>query len=532
MEFLESRIRALNMITPIASSDKGSAMVSKFSSHEAKSFYIETKTDSSRTTRKCVLCSLNHYIGVCPRFQEKTPAERKDEARRLHVFNCLRHHRFKDCKSDKHCFTCRGRHHTLLHTEVVSNYALRTATGTDAPPQSIPLVETAGSAVHSLTANMAAPSCTVLLATAQVLVLGPHGVQIRARALLDNGSEASFITEALAQLYLPSQRTHIPLSGLGAAEAGTALNLVQLSLSSIYEPSFCLKFKALVLPRLTNQLPAREIIEMDLSLFSKLQMADPRFYQPERINLILGADVYGQVLRQELQRFPQRQIIAQNTALGCVISGTTKRSESRRAESSSINSLVSLHCAAAQDLEDTLQRFWEVEEIPSSIRTLRPEDERCVQHFKDSHSWDSDGRYIVRLPISSELPVAAEETRRMALNTLASTEQRFLREPELVPLYRDFMRVYEELEHMERVPNSHVQVKWAWYLPHHAVIHASSRKIRVVFDASRCTSQQLCLNDFLCPGPPLQSDLALLLTKWRSHRFVFMPISSRCFGKY
>ncbi|KAG8238135.1 hypothetical protein J437_LFUL017296 [Ladona fulva] len=84
MEFLESRIRALHMITPIASSDKGSAMVSKFSSSEAKSFYIETKTDSSKTIRKCAFCSVDHYIGVCPRFQEKTPAERKDEARRLH----------------------------------------------------------------------------------------------------------------------------------------------------------------------------------------------------------------------------------------------------------------------------------------------------------------------------------------------------------------------------------------------------------------------------------------------------------------
>ncbi|KAG8238077.1 hypothetical protein J437_LFUL018208, partial [Ladona fulva] len=327
------------------------------------------------------------------------------------------------------------------------------------------------------------------------MVTGPHGVQIRARALLDNGSEASFITETLAQLlHLPRQRTHIPLSGLGAAEAGTALNLVQLSLSSIYEPSFCLKFKALVLPRLTNQLPAREIIEMDLSLFSKLQMADPRFYQPETIDLILGADVYGQVVREGLQRFPQRQILAQNTALGWVISGPTKRSESRRSVSSSINSLVSLHCAAAQDLEGALQRFWEVEEIPPSTRTLRPEDERCVQHFKDTHSRDPDGRYIVRLPISSELPVAAEETRRMSLNILASTERRFLREPELAPLYRDFMMVYEELGHMERVPNSHFQVKRAWYLPHHAVIHASSRKIRVVFDASRRTSQQHCLN--------------------------------------
>ncbi|XP_046391251.1 uncharacterized protein LOC124159470 [Ischnura elegans] len=522
VEFLEGRIRALEMIAPLTRWDKGSNTTPKFSSSGAKSFHVETKRLSSTSTRNCPICSMDHYIAVCSGFLEKTPVERRDEARKLHLcFNCLGRHRFKECKSVKRCVTCRGRHHSLLHTVTVGNDVCA-AKGTEAEPQLKSPVEANGIAVNTLTANLAAPIHSVILATAQVLVTGPRRVQVKARALLDNGSEVSFITEALAQLlHLPRQRTQIPLSGIGAAEAGTALNIVQLSLYSVYSPSFCLEVKALVLPRLTNQLPTREIIETDLSLFSNLQMADPLFYKPETIDLILGADVYGLLLRQGLQRFPHRQIIAQNTALGWVISGPTVGSESRRAGSTPRRSLVSLHCEAVQNLLEDLQRFWEVEEVPPSTRTLRPEDERCEQHFKDTHSRGSDGRYIVQLPIVSELPVTVDETRRTSLSSLASTEQRFVREPEIAAAYRDFMKVYEELGHMVKVPTSDSQIKRAWYLPHHAVVHTPSLKLRVVFDASRRTSQHYCLNDFLPSGPPLQKDLGLVLINWRRHRFVF-----------
>ncbi|XP_046406361.1 uncharacterized protein LOC124171264 [Ischnura elegans] len=426
---------------------------------------------------------MDHYIAVCSSFLEKTPAERRDEARKLHLcFNCLGDHRFKECKSVKRCVTCRGRHNSLLHTVTVGSDVCA-AKDTEAEPQLKSPVEAIGIAVNTLTPNVAAPIHSIILATAQVLVTGPRGVQVQARALLDNGSEVSFITEALAQLlHLPRQRTQIPLSGIGAAEAGTALNIVQLSLYS---------------------------------------MVDSLFYKPGTIDLIFGADVYGLLLRQGLQRSPHRQIIAQNTALGWVISGPTVASESRRAGSTPRRSLVSLHCAAVQNLLDDLQRFWEVEEAPPSTRTLRPEDERCEQHFKDTHFRGSDGRYIVQLPIVSQLPETVDETRRTALSSLASTEQQFVREPEKAAAYRDFMKIYEELGHMVKVPTSDSQIKRAWYLPHHAVIHTPSLKLRLVFVASRRTSQHYCLNDFLLSGTPLQMDLGLVLINWRRHRFVF-----------
>ena len=44
--------------------------------------------------------------------------------------------------------------------------------------------------------------------TCQVMVQGPDGFIVQARALLDSGSETSFITEQLAQqLHLPLHRS-------------------------------------------------------------------------------------------------------------------------------------------------------------------------------------------------------------------------------------------------------------------------------------------------------------------------------------
>ncbi|XP_058810112.1 uncharacterized protein LOC131675221 [Phymastichus coffea] len=85
------------------------------------------------------------------------------------------------------------------------------------------------------------------------------------------------------------------------------------------------------------------------------------------------------------------------------------------------------------------------------------------------------------------------------------------------------MQTYYDLGHMERVPDHERNNPYAWYLPHHAVMQAAAiqPKIRVVFDASRQTRDKYSLNDFLMAGPPLQSDLDLILLNWRRYRYGF-----------
>lgn len=62
------------------------------------------------------------------------------------------------------------------------------------------------------------------------------------------------------------------------------------------------------------------------------------------------------------------------------------------------------------------------------------------------------------------------------------------------------------------------------YLPHHPVIRDTSQttKLRVVYNASSKTSTGISLNDCIPSGPALQSDLATVLSQWRSYLCVFV----------
>lgn len=82
------------------------------------------------------------------------------------------------------------------------------------------------------------------------------------------------------------------------------------------------------------------------------------------------------------------------------------------------------------------------------------------------------------------------------------------------------MHEYEELGHMDRIAAEDIPES-AVYLPHHAVFKKESNKIRVVFNASQKYGNGYCINDFLLAGPKLQTDIAIVLTRWRNFRFVF-----------
>ena len=139
------------------------------------------------------------------------------------------------------------------------------------------------------------------------------------RALLDQGSEASFVSESVVQLLgLQKERTCVPLASLGASSAGTARSMTRLRLKSNVESSFEISTDALILPRLTSRLPAESVVDFDFEQFAGITLAEPQFLVSGKIDVILGADVYGQLLRPGLKRFSRCQLVAQNTAFGWV----------------------------------------------------------------------------------------------------------------------------------------------------------------------------------------------------------------------
>ncbi|XP_070529785.1 uncharacterized protein [Cardiocondyla obscurior] len=135
-------------------------------------------------------------------------------------------------------------------------------------------------------------------------------------------------------------------------------------------------------------------------------------------------------------------------------------------------------------LSTLVRRFWEQKECGTDRHAKSPADLECEAHFSRTHSWDASGRYSVQLPCGETMPDLAG-TRSLALRTLYSTEQRFARDETLREKYAAFLREYESLGHMTRVPSRQAASR-VCYLPHHGVMKGDGlkAKIRVVFNGS------------------------------------------------
>ncbi|XP_014211226.1 uncharacterized protein LOC106641333 [Copidosoma floridanum] len=445
IEFIENRVQGLSMLglgsrvtasNPALNNNQGASNTGPIrKAHLAKQL-------RSLNSPACPLCNGVHPIWKCPQFKALTPFERKNEARRFSLcFNCLGNHRFDACKSIVRCLTCKDTHHTLLHLEKPKSLDQRNVSGSNLPP---PKGSDSGFNVKSYHSAPCLPISSVILATAQIEILGPSGTIIKARALLDQGSESSFVTESMVQLLrLPKIPIQITLEGIGASHSGVSKAIVTLRLRSLRSTQLSLEFSALVLPRLTSHLSDRSSPILQPSSIRKLELADPEFWKGGSVDVILGADVYGKLLKSGLKRFPNTNLIAQNTTLGWIVSGIISESLPRRAVNPGPQSIHVLHTT----YEDHLS---------ISSKGFGPRDR--------------DGRYMVQLPLKEGIPPLGRETRQTALATLTSLHRRLTQDSWLRDQYHEFLTCYEAQGHMAKVPPAAVNNPTAWYLPHHAVV--------------------------------------------------------------
>ncbi|XP_032688215.1 uncharacterized protein LOC116852213 [Odontomachus brunneus] len=205
---------------------------------------------------------------------------------------------------------------------------------------------------------------------------------------------------------------------------------------------------------------------------------------------------------------------------------------SAKSSSQSASRITSLHCFNSSPLEDSLQRFWENEEVPSKV-IVSPEDQQCEAHFLATHSRDATRRYIVRLPFKSEHPLALGDSRHRAEKQLNSMFRRLELQPDLLAEYRAFVDDYARLRHMQ-LASPHAGSEPVVFLPHHPVFRDSSftTRVRVVFNASSLTSTGSSLNNHLMIGPKLQVDLPAVLLRWRQFRFVYSADIAKCTVKF
>lgn len=282
-----------------------------------------------------------------------------------------------------------------------------------------------------------------------------------------------------------------------------------------------LEIDVLVMPKLTAYLPPTRIEYSSWSHIQGLSLADLNFADPGKVDLLLGVNLYSQIIEEGLLRGPVGTPIAQKTTLGWILSGPLSSSDHDSAEGRSY-SVIGMQCSLDTSLLDLLQRFWAQEEIAPRRSSLSPEESQCEQHFKDTHSRNRSGQFVVRLPLKKVVRDLGN-SRAPALKSLLHMEKRFESNLQLKEAYHGFLNEYRDLDHMRLAsPRAHSQ-ELEFFLPHHGVVRetSSTTKLRVVFNGSQKTNLGLSLNDVLHVGPKLQNDLADILTRWRRHKYVF-----------
>ncbi|XP_070169700.1 uncharacterized protein [Polyergus mexicanus] len=480
-------------------------------------------------TEKCLNCSGNHNLMLCDEFKPKS-VEQRTQFLKSHkcCFNCLKVGHFPtSCKSKKRCNLCRRAHHTLLHrasnipvqkigeNSVLENKTLNAQPSGSATPEI--KNETAVASVQTIHSPLKNPP-NVLLATAWVILRTIEGRKFKVRALLDQGSAVSFISESLCQtMRTKRSRASLHVQCFGERYSGVAKSQVSLTLESCNgRGSSTFSLTAFVYQKITSYAGSKTKTVDYWPHLRKLSLADPDPFSNHPIHLLIGSDLYGSLLKQKIKHGPTGTPTAQLTALGWILSGPTGTSNSIT------GSATSLNCVTIPSLDSLLQKFWEIEEISSEIQQSE-EDKKCEQHFIETHQRAEDGRYIIRLPFKTNPPLDIGASRETAALLYSKLEQRLRKNPDLAKPYHSFLNEYKSMGHMELVSDENPTLNQAVYIPHHPVLRESSSttKLRVVFNASCKTSNGSTLNNHLMTGPKLQRDLSSIILRWRQFRYVY-----------
>ncbi|XP_075150778.1 uncharacterized protein LOC142224886 [Haematobia irritans] len=532
-EFLTNRYRTLESVTEIRNSSDPRSAPSKSKSSKGGQNKVNTfQTSVNRT--QCRLCPNEfHYFRKCPRFMNM------DQGQRLAVIkannmclNCFSSaHATKSCKSKHSCYKCKKRHNTLLHKDLkptAAEQAVQPTSGVklltpsllpvDSPTDRNASVCYPGTSTGTIQSCFSSASKGVLLGTAVINIL--HlGTSYRVRALIDSGSQGSFISENLFNLLrLPYRRTSAIISGLNQTVSAQVQKECRICLGSDINPDVELTISALVVPHLSNNLPSSTIDVGDITDIPDIPLADKNFYRSAKVDLLLGADVFPSIMLSGCLRGFCGTLMAQETVFGWILTGPIPVSNS-----SSFSTFVSYFCEISLDKE--ISKFWEVENVPKKP-VLSSSDDLCERLYRETTSRSSEGRYIVYLPFKEGHPqqLCLGRSRQMAMAQFYRNEARLLRNPDLKQRYDENLDEYLSLGHMTPIEfDARALEGDNYYLPHHAVIkpESTTTKVRVVFNASAPSSNGASLNDVLHVGPVLQNDLTNLILKWRFHRFVF-----------
>lgn len=448
----------------------------------------------------CIFCDEARHSSVdCYKARDMKLSERIEVVKRKKCcLICMKgNHIAKFCKFKQKCPVCDKIHVILLCPNLKRSNA-------DIPEKKeagvVPVEE-------NVLANVT--SDKVLLPTLMVKIRG-DGVQKTARAVIDTGSQRSYVLRKTAQEmnYLSTSEETIVHTLFGGQRSGICQhNMYKLYLSSIDGKYFC-NFDVLDQDVICDNIPdckhgpwVNEAKDLDLpeNMFSKGSNC---------VEILIGADVIGKILTGNVKQL-SCGVTAMETRLGWTLLGkqpikSVKQSTAMLTTSMLVNDM-------------NVSNLWKLDLLgitdPTETKTKTVIEQETDRFFQETLKMDAEGRYEVKLPWKESHPDISTN-HEIAAKRLEST----IKKLEKDGFYKEYDEVLQEWVQegvIEQVPQ-HELGNVKHYLPHrHVVKESSTTKVRPVFDASAHVQREPSLNDCLEKGCNMIEKIPPLLLRFR-----------------
>lgn len=215
---------------------------------------------------------------------------------------------------------------------------------------------------------------------------------------------------------------------------------------------FATKLQCFILPSITDKVPSQHVDITNLNIPSDICLADPYFHTPSDVDIIIGADLFWDLLGSQKIKLGDGRPILCETKLGWLVSGPINARHGSTLPSSVQCNFVALNSENASssfddDIQNQLMRFWQLEEVSHQSSHYSHEEKLCEEHFQANTTRLHDGSFCVKLPLKLD-PILLGDSYQRAKHCFMSLERRLKARPSLLKMYKEFLSEYHSLGHM------------------------------------------------------------------------------------
>lgn len=506
IKILKTEINAKELSVCVGTSNSIETNKDNFS-FENKNFttsalYVSNKNNYKR--KSCDFCNLkNHVTSRCLKVTE--PGARKRILRQKGLcFVCFSNeHLANSCESNYICRKCNGRHHISICTFDKINHSSNKETFTE-------------STHNNLTSN----KNSILLQTANADVSDfSENYKSNTLILFDSGSQRTYISKELREkLKLPTLRKEkVLIKAFGKTEFDA--QTVDIVAVKVRKGAIERHIEAICMSAICSELMNQNVsyVSNKYPHFKDLELADSSENSVKNVQMLIGLDYYYAFISHEIIKGKMNEPIAVKSILGWILCGYYEYAN-ESATNLTVTHMYRVKLNNNEIIEETVKtqtkNFLSDEfSISGSIH-----DDLTFKKFEESLRFNEvNKRYVVKLPFKEENKFLLPDNYYVAKNRLMNLKQRLEKNSTLAAEYSNIFNDYLNNGIIEKVEDNNHEESNVHYLPHRPVIKhdRDTTKVRIVFDASSKSKDELCLNDVLFSGPCLLPHLYDILLRFR-----------------